>query len=65
MIINFEDVDMAFDFASAGQPLENKVYLNRLTGEVHIDSDFYDNEEALPEDLEDEKNILSCLIKMI
>ncbi len=58
MIINFEDVDMAFDFASAGQPLENQVYLNILTGEIHIDSELYDNEEELPKDLDDEKKYI-------
>ena len=58
MAVNFEDLEFAFDFASAGQPLESKVYVNPHTGETYFDSDYYDNEEELPEDLEDEKKYI-------
>jgi len=59
MAANFTDIEMAFDFASFGQPFEHEAYLNRQTGETYFYSEYDDNEEELPEDINDEKKYIA------
>ncbi len=59
MAINYEDIEMAFDFVSFGQPYEHEAYLNLQTGETYLYSQFGDNEEELPDDINDETKYIS------
>ena len=50
--VNRLDLEMAFDFVSAGAPYECNAYISRATGMVYWVSDhFGDDEEDLPDDL--------------
>ncbi len=53
MVAKFNDIEFAFDFVSFGQPGEHEAYLNIHTGETYLYSEFDDNEEELPEDIDD------------
>jgi hypothetical protein len=55
--IKFSDIKDAFDFVSFGQPMEHEAYLCPETGEIFWHSEFGDNEEELPEDIDGEKYI--------
>jgi len=57
MVIEFKDIMDAFDFVSFAQMYENQVFLNKKTGKIYWHSEFGDNEEELPEDLDDDKYI--------
>ena len=50
---------MAFDFVSFGQPYEHEAYINIHTGKIYYYSEFGDNEEELPEDINDETKYIS------
>jgi hypothetical protein len=49
MTIDYSSLEMAFEFVSDEYGEENAAYLDRLSGEIHYDSD--DSEEVLPDDL--------------
>lgn len=51
----FETLLEAFEFVSFGQPGEHEAYLCTKTGEIHWHSEYGDNEEPLPDDIEDLK----------
>jgi len=53
MTIKFEDIEFSFDFVSSAQPCMNEAYLNIHTGETYWHSEFGDNEEELPDDIDD------------
>ena len=55
--IKFSDIKDAFDFVSFGQPMEHEAYLCLETGEIFWHSEVGDNEEELPEDIDDDKYI--------
>lgn len=55
MVFKYQDVDFAFSFVSAGGMGENEAYLDRSSGKIYWYSAFGDNEEELPDDLDDEK----------
>jgi hypothetical protein len=57
MKIDFSEVTMAFDFVSFAQPFEHQAFLNKETGKVYWHSEFGDNEEELPDDIDDKKYI--------
>ena len=57
MFVEFNDILDAFDFVSFGQMCENQAFLNKETGKIYWHSEFGDNEEELPEDIDDEKYI--------
>lgn len=59
MVAEFKDVEFAFDFVSFGQPGEHEAYLNIHTGETYWYSEFGDNEEELPEDIDDENKYIA------
>jgi len=56
-VVKFDDLELAFQFASSGAPMENRAYLCRDTGAIYWHSEFGDNEEELPEDIESDKYI--------
>ena len=57
--VSFADIELAFDFASAGQPFESEAYVNLHTGETYFYSDYCDTEEALPEDIKDDTKYIA------
>ncbi len=52
-VVKFEDLLRALEFVSAGHPMEHEAYLCRETGVIHYHSEMGDDEEAVPEDIED------------
>ncbi len=59
MAVNYKDIEMAFDFINFGKPYEHEAYLNLDTGETYFYSEFGDNEEELPEDIDNEIKYIS------
>jgi len=51
MVVNFDTIELAFQFVSNGQRYENYAYLCRETGEVFYKSDLGDSDE-LPDDID-------------
>ena len=56
MAVSFSDLQLAFEFVSSGRG-ENEAYLDRQSGKIYWHSEFGDNDEELPEDIDDEKYI--------
>ena len=59
MTATFKDIEYAFDFATFGQSDEHEAYLNIHTGETFWYSAVGDNEEELPEDIDDENKYIA------
>jgi len=59
MVAEFKDIEFAFDFVSFARPGEHDAYLNIHTGETYLYSEFGDNEEELPEDIDDEDKYIA------
>ena len=57
MPVSFSDLQLAFEFVSDGGKGENEAYLDRQSGKIYWHSEFGDNEEELPNDVDDEKYI--------
>ena len=57
MPVNFSDLQLAFEFVSSGGMGENEAYVDRQSGKIYWHSEFGDNEEELPNDIDDEKYI--------
>src|SRR6516165_9916514 len=57
MPVSFSDLQLAFEFVSGGGMGENEAYLDRQSGKIYWHSEFDDNEEELPGDIDDEKYI--------
>src|SRR5262245_59681156 len=57
MAVSFSDLQLAFEFVSSGGMGENEAYLDRQAGEIYWHSEFGDNDEELPDDIDDEKYI--------
>lgn len=57
MKFKYEDIDFAFSFVNAAGIGENEAYIDRSSGKIYWHSDFADNEEELPDDLDDEKYV--------
>lgn len=51
--IHYSELREAFDFVSFGQPMENEAYLCLETGKCYWHSEYGDDEEPLPEDIDD------------
>lgn len=51
--ISYEKIRGAFDFVSFGRASENQAYLCLETGETYYRSELGDNEEPLPEDIDE------------
>lgn len=50
--VNYDDLDSAFEFVSAGAPMEHNAFISRDSGQIYWVSDVLDNEEELPEDID-------------
>ena len=57
MPISFSDLQLAFEFVSSGGMGENEAYLDRQSGKIYWHSEFGDNDEELPDDIDAEKYI--------
>ena len=57
MAVEFQDIIDAFDFVSFNQMYMHQAFLNKETGTIYWHSELGDNEEELPEDIDDEKYI--------
>ena len=57
MPVSFSDLQLAFEFVSSGGMGENEAYLDRQSGKIYWHSEFGDNGEELPNDIDDEKYI--------
>ena len=57
MAVSFSYLQLAFGFVSSGGMGENKAYLDRQSGKIYWDSEFADNDEELPDDIDDENYI--------
>ena len=57
MPVSFADLQLAFEFVSAGDMGENEAWLDRQSGEIYYRSAYGDNEEELPDDIADERYI--------
>ena len=60
VLIRFSDIRDAFDYVSFGQPMEHAAYLCMETGRVYWHSEFGENEEPLPDDI-DESERYVCI----
>ena len=58
MPVSFSDLQLAFEFVNSGGMGENEAYLDRQSGKIYWHSEFGDNDEKLPNDIDDEKYIL-------
>jgi hypothetical protein len=56
--VAWDDILLAFDFVSSGGSL-NEAYLCRETGRIFWHSEFGDNEDELPDDIEDDAKYLA------
>ena len=57
MSVSFSDLQSAFEFVSSGEMGENEAYLDRQSDKIYWHSEFGDNDEELPDDIDDEKYI--------
>lgn len=57
MTVEFKDISEAFDFVCFGQLYTHQAFLDKETGKIYWHSEFGENEEELPEDIDDEKYI--------
>ena len=57
MAVSFSDLQLAFEFVSSGGMGENEAYLDRQSGKVYWHSEFGENDEELPDDIDNEKYI--------
>src|SRR5215813_5330617 len=57
MPVSFSDLQLAFEFVSSGGMGENEAYLDRQSGKIYWHSEFGDNQEELPDHIDDAKYI--------
>ena len=57
MAVSFSDLQLAFEFVSSGGMGENEAYLDRQSGKIYWHSEFGDNDEELPDDIDHKKYI--------
>ena len=57
MAVSFSDLQLAFEFVSSRGVGENEAYLDRQSGKIYWHSEFSDNDEDLPDDIDDKKYI--------
>ena len=57
MPVSFFDLQLAFEFVRSGGMGENEAYLDRQSGKIYWHSEFGDNDEELPDDIDGEKYI--------
>ena len=59
MAVSFSDLQLAFEFVNSGGMGENEAYLDRQSGKIYWHSEFGDNDEELPDDIDHKKYIQS------
>jgi hypothetical protein len=52
MTVSFKDLLLAFEFVAGGGMYENQAFLCKQSGEIYWHSEFGDNFEQLPEDID-------------
>ena len=57
--VKFRDLELAFDFVSFEGFTENLAYVRKDTGEILWSSEDLDEEEQLPDDIDDEEKYLA------
>lgn len=57
MKVKFQDIALAFDYVSAGPRLENQAFLDRSTGKLYYHSDYTDDIDNIPDDIDDPRFI--------
>ena len=57
MPVSFSDLQLAFECVSSGDMGETKAYLGRQSGKIYWHSEFGEDDEELPDDIDDEKYI--------
>src|SRR5215831_10717673 len=57
MPVSFSDLQLAFECVSSGDMGETKAYLGRQSGKIYWHSEFGEDDEELPADIDDEKYI--------
>ncbi len=57
MAVRFSDLQLAFEFVSSGRMGENEAYLDRQSGKIYWHSEFGENDEELPDDIDNKKYI--------
>ncbi len=50
--VNYDELSLAFEFVSAGLPMEHNAYISIDTGQIYWISDLNPTEEEVPDDLE-------------
>lgn len=63
MAIKFSDVADLFEYVNSGSPSDYQGYICKVTGKTYFYSEFGDNEEELPEDIDDEEKYLAIPYK--
>jgi hypothetical protein len=58
MPVSFADLLLSFEFVSSGQAYEHEAFLCRQSGKIYWHSEFGDNFEELPEDIEDDEKYI-------
>ncbi len=58
-VTKFDALLEAFEFVSFGQSTEHEVFLCTKTGAIHYHSAYGDNEEPLPDDIEDTEKYIA------
>jgi hypothetical protein len=58
MAVSFSDLQLAFEFVSSGGMGENEAYLDRQSGKIYWHSEFGNNDEELPDDIDEKKYII-------
>lgn len=59
MAVNFSELLEAFEFVSSGGAGENEAYLCMETGKIYCHSEWVDDVEELPDDLEDSERYIA------
>jgi hypothetical protein len=57
MVVEFKDILEAFEFVSFGSMYEHQAFLDTNTGKIYYHSEFGDDMDELPEDIDDERFI--------
>ena len=63
MSIKFNDVLDLFELVNFGSPFEHKGYICITSGKTYFYSEFGDNEEELPDDIDDDEKYLAIPYK--
>ena len=58
MTIKFSDVLDLFEMVNFGLPYDHQGYICKSTGKTYFYSEFWDNEEELPDDIDEEKYLM-------